>query len=105
MAVVFAPPNNKSSFIQQLLYANELTDVGQGGVLGIGIIFAIFAGVFLITKAFSFEKSLSAAALIASFTAFLLRILGLVSDGVFYIFLIILIISLFFLFRGSDDGI
>ena len=50
---IAAPENGTTSFLDLLTYVNSTTNVsGTGGIFGIGIILAVFMGVFLLTKAF-----------------------------------------------------
>ena len=101
---IFNPPENATTFLQRLQYINSLTDVGAGGIIGIVILFVVAFVLFLITKAFPFEKSFPVAMLITTFIGILLGIMGLVPDNVIYLCIIILVISLWMLFSGSDSN-
>ncbi len=102
---LFTRPNNETTFLKQLNYFNRLTDTGiTGGVLGIVILMVIGASLFGIMKAFSFDKALGVSMLITSFLGILLAILGLVDSGLIFILLIILVYSLFELFKKSKEG-
>jgi hypothetical protein len=106
--LVIAPPaNGTDSFLDLLHYVNTTTSIGgQGGIFGIGIILATFFGVFLLTKAFSFDRSFVTASFITAFIALFLRILNLINDIIFYIMIIIFVISIFFIISArSDEGV
>jgi len=96
-------PGNLTSFIQQLQFINSMTDVGWGGVLGSGMLMVIFAVLFMIQKAFSYEKSFVTTALITGFVGIIFRILGLVNDFVLYLCIAGIIFSFYFLYKESQE--
>lgn len=102
--MLFAKPDNATTFLKQLEYFNSLTDVGAGGVLGIVILLVIGASLFGMMKAFSYDKALGVSMLITSFLGILLAILGLVDNKIIYICLIILVFALFQLYKKSKEG-
>ena len=102
--MLFAKPDNATTFIKQIDYFNKLTDTGTGGVLGIAILLVIGASLFGMMKAFSFDKALGVSMLITSFLGVMLGILGLVDNKTIYISLILLIFALFQLFKKSKEG-
>lgn len=98
--LVFPPCENCTNLVQQLHYFDSLTDVGFGGVLGIGIVLIVAGVLFLMGKAFGAEKSAPVAMMISSFIGIMLGILGILNSHVIYICLIFLVVSLFILFKG-----
>ena len=74
---IFPNPPDDSSYISLLFHINKLTDVGVGGMVGIGLLFLIFFCLWLIMKAFSFEKGLAVSSFITS-------ILAMISTAIVY---------------------
>lgn len=107
MSLLFEPPTNATlDFISQLNYINSTTDVGYGGILGVGILMIAFGGVFLISKAFSFDRSYATASFIAFFVAILLRAMTLINDDIIYIVVLNLIASIIVLMvQRSNEGL
>ena len=104
MGIVFPAPNASDvTFISKLQYIDSLTDVGSGGILGIGIILIIFFPLFLMMKAFKMESALAVAALITAICGILVRILLPINDLIIYISIIILVGALYFLRRSSSQ--
>ena len=101
---LFAAPDNATTFTKQLDYVNNLTDVGAGGVLGLVIMLVFGGALFGIMKSFSFDKALSVAMFVTSILGIFLRILGLITDNILYISIILLVISLFMLWKGNEGG-
>lgn len=101
---VFEACDNCTTFIQQLTYINNLTDVGFGGVIGLAIVLIVGFVTFLMSKAFAAEKSFSVTMVITSFCAIILAALGLLIDKVIYICLIFLVIGLYMLFKSNERG-
>lgn len=101
--MLFNPPQNVTNFLGFLNYTNYMTDIGSGGILGVGILLAVFFGIFLIAKSFSVDRAFVPAALIASFVALFLRILGLINDVIFYLCLIVLIFAIYTLFHARSN--
>lgn len=104
MALVFPPCTNCTTIIQQIQYLDSLTDVGFGGVIGLLFLLVIGGVLFLVQKAFAVEKAFAVSAFITAFMGILLAILGLVSNNILYIVLILLAISIFMLLKRSDSG-
>lgn len=102
MAQVFAHPVNLTDFLKQVQYINSLTDVGFGGALGIIIEAIVFFSIFLLTKAYTYERSFATSMIVTSFIAVLLRIWGLLNDTILTLTLIVLVISFYFLWKESD---
>lgn len=103
--MIFPPPTNGSiGFVNVMAYANSLTDIGFGGVLGLVWLIVIEACLFLMMKAFSYDRALSTSMFITSVIGVILRILGMVNDQILYICLIMLIIALFLLQKESSAG-
>ena len=104
MGIVFPAPNASDvTFIAKLRYIDRLTDVGSGGMLGIGILLMIFFPLFLMMKAFKMESALAVAALITAVCGILVRILLPTNDLVLYISIILFIGALYFLKRSSSQ--
>ena len=102
MDLVFSHPDNATTFLKQVQYFNSLTDVGSGGMLGVLIEIAIFFPIFFMTKSYTYERSFATAMIITSFISVLLRIWGLINDAFLYFTLIMLVISLYFLYKEND---
>ena len=96
------PSNNTITFLDQLTYINNLTDVGYGGVLGISIILIVGFSLFFMLKSFRFESAFAVAGFITAFVTVILRILGLVNDFVLYAMIIIFAIS-YILLRNANS--
>lgn len=104
IGTVFSDPtNNTISFLDQLHYINNLTDVGFGGVIGLAIVLVVGFGLFFMLKAFKFEGALAVAAFIAAFIAVLFRILELVNDYILYTTIIIFVIAFYLLKKYSSQ--
>jgi hypothetical protein len=104
MVNVFPNPENTTDFLKQLVYINSLTDTGSGGILGTLFLVIIFSTLFMIQKAFSYDKALYTSALITSFLAILFRILNLTNDFILYLGIIGIIFSLWMLQKESSQG-
>lgn len=101
---VFNPPVNATDFLSQLTYINSTTDVGFGGVFGIVILIIVQATLFLVMKAFTFDRAMAVSMMITSVIGLFLRILGLINDNAFYTCLILLVASLWMLLQKSSQG-
>lgn len=104
MSLIFEPCSNCTTFIQKLLYADSLTDVGQGGMLGLIFLIVIGSVLFLMMKGWEFEKGFATSMFITSFLGILLSIMGLVSNKIIYLFIILLVVSVFLLFKSNDSS-
>ena len=101
---VFPDPVNTTNFLSQFAYINSLTDIGAGGVLGVTIMLLIFGCLFLIQKAFSYERAFIVSVIITAFVGILLRILNLVNDFVVYVCIAGIILGLWALIKESSQG-
>jgi hypothetical protein len=99
---IFATPGNVTSFVQQLAYINSLTDVGAGGMLGIGLLILIGGVLLLMMKSFTFERSFSVAALVTAILSALLRIMGLINDTTLTICIVLGVFGLILLFKEEN---
>lgn len=102
MDLIFPPCNNCTTFFQRILYIDSLTDVGFGGILGILFMLIIGSVLFLTMKAFQFEKAFAVSMLITSFLGIFISLMGLLSNKIIYLFIILLVISLYLLFKSDD---
>lgn len=101
--MIFEPCANCTTFIQKFHYIDSLTDVGFGGILGLLFLLIIGSALFLMMKAYSAEKGFAVSMLITGILGIMFAIIGLVTDKTIYIFIILLVIALFLLFRSNDS--
>lgn len=97
MAVVDYPDNNITNIVELIDYVNEITNVGGTGFFGVGILIIIFFVGFLSTKAYSFSRSFGFASFLTLITGLFLRFLDLINDAVFFLTIVIFVISLILL--------
>jgi len=93
---------NDSSIIGMLQKINSFTDVGFGGVLGIFLLIVIGGVLFLMMKSYGNERALSVTMLITSIIGLLLRLMGLITDFVFYVCIVLFVVGVILLFRESE---
>jgi hypothetical protein len=101
--MIFQLPNNPTSFFDVWNYINSLTDVGQGGVLGIISLIVILFVLFLGMKQFRTENAFFTAMMITSILGILERLMGWINDGILYICIILLLISIYVLTKESSN--
>ena len=94
-------PENQTELIPMLMTLNDKTDLGFGGMIGLGILFVVAIVSFFSMKLFSYEKAFAPALFLTTVVSFLLRPLGLVNAQIPYIVLAIFLVSLFFLAKES----
>ncbi|MDD2658018.1 MAG: hypothetical protein PHD04_05260, partial [Candidatus Pacebacteria bacterium] len=83
---------------------NSFTDVGQGGVLGILILFVTFGALTLMMKdKGGMERALSVSTFVTSIIGLFLRLLGLINDYVFYICIAMFIVAGIFLIKEASQ--
>lgn len=100
---VFPNPSNLTTPLKSLSYINQLTDVGMGPMLGTILYFLLVGVFFMGMKSFSSDRAAAATLLITSIIAILLRIfMGWLNDFAIYLSLILLVFSLFQLWKKSD---
>jgi hypothetical protein len=96
--------NSTITFIPQMCYINSLTDIGSGGIFGIVMLLIIFGGFFFTMKSFKFESALPVAMFITSIIGVLLRLIPcLINDYIMYVCIIVLIYSIYLLFKESSN--
>lgn len=103
MDLVFEPPVNATTFPNMLQYFNSLTDVGQGGALGIVILVVFGAVLFFMTKSFGTERAAGTSFFIAGLVAVLLKILNLINNQVLTIAVIFSILGIYLLIKESSN--
>lgn len=106
--LVFPLPEDVSSPLGQLFYFNSLTDVGSGGFVGLGLLILFGFVLWLMMKAFSYEKGLAVSMFITSICGVLMRFVtyqgqSLISDYQMYGCIIIFVISLFLLQKEASQ--
>jgi len=101
---VFDMPSNVTTFAQKISYIDGLTDVGFGGMIGIGIILVIFFSLNMMMKAFKTETTFAVSCFITSIIGILLRVLFPFSDSIIYICIIFFVIGLLYLKKESTQG-
>lgn len=102
-APTFAHPNNITTPLQSVGYIIGLTDPnGSGAMFGTVVYFLMVAVLFMGMKSFTNERALVVALFISSIIGILLRIFSWVNDYVIYLSLMLLIYSLFQLWRKND---
>jgi len=99
MATVDYPGNNMTSIVDLIDYVNNIT--GGIGLFGIGMLIIIFFVSFLSTKAYTFSRAFGFASFLTMISGIFLRFLGLINDAVFFITVVLFVISLIFLI-GED---
>ena len=92
-----------SSLVGMLQKINSFTDVGQGGILGIFILLVVGGVLYLMMKGYGNEKSLSVTMFITSIIGLFLRLMGLISDYVFYICVILFVVGIIFLLKDAGQ--
>ena len=92
-----------STLVGMLQKINSFTDVGFGGILGIFILIVVGGVLYLMMKGYGNEKSLSVTMFITSIIGLLLRLLGLISDYVFYICVILFVVGIIFLLKDAGQ--
>jgi len=92
-----------SSLVGMLQKINSFTDVGQGGILGIFILLVVGGVLYLMMKGYGNEKSLSVTMFITSILGLFLRLMGLISDYVFYICVILFVVGIIFLLKDAGQ--
>jgi len=100
---IFATPGNVTTFPQQLQYFNSLTDVGFGGMLGIGILILIGAVLFLMMKGFGNERAFSVTGIIVGVLGLFLWILKLINSKVFTILMILMVVGILMLIKEAAN--
>lgn len=100
---IFNFDTNATDFIGMLKDINTFSDMGQGGIVGIVILLLTFAGAFLVSKAFSFEKSFGYAGFATAIIGMFLGAMGLINAFTFEVVLVLLVISLFFLWKERSN--
>ena len=92
-----------STLIGMLQKINSFTDVGFGGILGIFILLVVGGVLYLMMKGYGNEKSLSVTMFITSIIGLFLRLMGLISDYVFYICVILFVVWIIFLLKDAGQ--
>lgn len=92
-----------STLTSMLNKVNSFTDVGQGGIMGIFILLVVFAPLFLMLRSYGNERAFGVAGLITGCMAVFIRILGLISDSVFYISIILAVVGVIFLIKEAAN--
>ena len=92
-----------STLVGMLQKINSFTDVGQGGILGIFILIVVGGVLYLMMKGYGNEKSLAVTMFVTSIIGLLLRLLGLISDYVFYICVILFVVGIVFLLKDAGQ--
>jgi hypothetical protein len=100
---VFEPPTDVVTFAEKIAYIDSLTDIGFGGMLGIGMMIVIFSVLFLMMKSFRMDTAWAPAALITAVCGILIRVFLPISDNVIYISIVILAISVLGLMKESSN--
>jgi len=100
---VFDFTMDDSSLVGMLRHINSFTDVGQGGILGIFILVVVGGVLYLMMKNYGNEKSLSVTMFVTSIIGLFLRLLGLISDYVFYICVILFVVGVIFLLKDAGQ--
>lgn len=92
------PTNNMSGLVGLMQYANEMTKGdGETGIIGVAILIVVAFVTFLSTKGFSADKSLGFTGFLCLVVAIFLRFLGLISDTIMVIVLVLFVGILIFL--------
>jgi uncharacterized membrane protein len=97
---------NDSSFVGMLQKINSFTDVGQGGVMGIWIMLIVGGALFLMMRSYGNERAFAVASLITGLIGLFLRLLSLISDKVFWVSIVLMILGVIFLIKeqGQYEG-
>ena len=95
-----------SSLVGMLQKINSFTDVGFGGILGIFILIVVGGVLYLMMKGYGNEKSLSSLSVtmfVTSIIGLFLRLMGLISDYIFYICVILFVVGIVFLLKDAGQ--
>jgi len=103
MILPFPPPKNVTTFPQMIQYINGLTDVGEGGILGIIFLIVIGGMLFMMMRSYGNERAIGVTALVISILGFLLRMMDLINDYVLYICIALLILGIWLLIKESSN--
>lgn len=93
---------NDSSLFGLIDKINSFTDVGQGGVFGLMILLVVGGGLFLMMKGYGNERALSVSLLVTSIIGVFLRLFQWIGDSIFYICLILFVVSIIFMIKDSE---
>lgn len=96
---VFDLENYNHTLVGMIQKINKLTDVGQGGILGIFILLVVGGPLFMMMRSAGNERAFPATMVVLTLLAFFLRSLSLISDVVFWITISLLIVSVLLLIR------
>jgi hypothetical protein len=100
---VFDFSMENGTLIEFLNQVNKFTDVGSGGVLGILILFIVGIPLFLMMKGMAgVERSFGVTSLVLMVLSIFLRILGLITDFVLYIIIILTVAGIALLLKESS---
>jgi inner membrane protein involved in colicin E2 resistance len=100
-------PSNISNIVDLVLHASNLvnTNATIGGFFGTGILIAIAVSSFLVSKAFSSEKSLAFSGFLTLLCTILFRFLNLINDAVLYIVVILFTASFLWLWASRQQDV
>lgn len=96
------PSNNITGIVTFLQYVNTLTEIGETGFLGAGILIMVGFVSFLATKAYSFDRALGFSSFLTLITAIFLRFLNLINDVILFLVIVIFIASVVLLIRERN---
>lgn len=99
--LIFNAPNNVTTITGWMDYLNYLTDTGQGGMFWTVILVVFGSILFLLIKAYSTEKAFGVTSIIVCVTALLFKLIGLISNTVFTITIIIMLYGVVLLVKEA----
>ncbi len=96
MAYYFPIPNETYTFVELFVYTNTLT----GDIFGYLLLIAIFAISFISMSKFETSKAFASSMFLTTMSSYLLTLLGVVSSGAMIWCTVLLLASVFVLYKS-----
>ena len=99
---VFADPQNLTTPLKSIGYILGLTNVGAGNTFGTVVYFIMVGMLFMGMKSYTNERAAAVALFVSGIIAILLRISNWLNDFGVYLGLMLMVVSLFLLWKKND---
>lgn len=96
---IFAPPSNVTGIVDVFSYGNTVT----GGLFGIALLLIVFVVSFVALKVYPTEKAMAASSFTTALTSYMLSAVSLVPNYAVLITTIMVIASVFLLWKGDSS--
>jgi hypothetical protein len=102
VTMTFAEPTCVT-FFECLKQLNDWTDVGMGGMLGIGLLILIGGVLLMMMKSFSFSRSFGVAAIVTALISVLLKTMQLINNTVMSICIVLGVVGVIVLIMDTGS--